>query len=91
MTITHPDRVVYPEAGVTKAELAEHFARVAPLLLPHTAGRPLALVRCPEGIAKECFFQKHWPGTPPPAIDTVPIRQSDGSFGHMSSFTMSKD
>ncbi len=82
-TITHPDRVVYPEAGVTKAELAEHFARVAPLLLPHTAGRPLALIRCPEGIAKECFFQKHWPGTPPPAIDTVPIRQSDGVRPHV--------
>lgn len=83
VTITHPDRVVYPEAGVTKAELAEHFARVAPLLLPHTAGRPLALIRCPEGIAKECFFQKHWPGTPPPAIDTVPIRQSDGVRPHV--------
>jgi bifunctional non-homologous end joining protein LigD len=83
VTITHPDRVVYPEAGVTKAELAEHFARVAPLLLPHTAGRPLALIRCPEGIAKECFFQKHWPGTPPPAIDTVPIRQSDGVRRHV--------
>ena len=83
VTITHPDRVVYPEAGVTKAELAEHFARVAQLLLPHTAGRPLALIRCPEGIAKECFFQKHWPGTPPPAIDTVPIRQSDGVRPHV--------
>jgi len=83
VTITHPARVVYPEAGVTKAELAEHFARVAPLLLPHTAGRPLALIRCPEGIAKECFFQKHWPGTPPPAIDTVPIRQSDGVRRHV--------
>lgn len=83
VSISHPDRVVYPEAGVTKAELAEHFARVAPLLLPHTAGRPLALIRCPEGIAKECFFQKHWPGTPPPAIDTVPIRQSDGVRRHV--------
>ena len=83
VTITHPDRVVYPEAGVTKAELAEHFARIASRLLPHTAGRPLALVRCPEGIAKECFFQKHWPGTPPPAIDTVPIRQSDGVRHHV--------
>ena len=83
VTITHPDRVVYPEAGVTKAELAEHFARVAPLLLPHTAGRPLALIRCPEGFAKECFFQKHWPGSPPPAIDTVPIRQSEGVRRHV--------
>lgn len=83
VNITHPERVVYPEAGVTKIELAQHFERVAPLMLPHTKGRPLALVRCPEGIAKECFFQKHWPGTPPPAIDTVSIRQSDGVRPHV--------
>jgi bifunctional non-homologous end joining protein LigD len=76
--ITHPDRVVFPELGITKMELAQHFERVAPLMLPHVAGRPLSLVRCPEGSAHECFFQKHWTGTRPPSIDTVAIRQSDG-------------
>ena len=83
VTISHPDRVVYPEAGITKAELARHFERIAPLLLPHAGGRPLALVRCPEGIARQCFFQKHWPGEPPASIDTVPIRQSDGVRPHV--------
>jgi len=81
--ITHPDRLVYPEAGLTKLDLAEHFERIAPLILPHVTGRPLSLVRCPEGSAGECFFQKHWPGTPPPAIDGVPIRQSDGVRRHV--------
>jgi bifunctional non-homologous end joining protein LigD len=76
--ITHPDRVVYPELGITKLELARHFERVAPLMLPHVAGRPLSLVRCPQGSAHECFFQKHWTGTRPPSIDAVAIRQSDG-------------
>ncbi|MGH7524094.1 MAG: DNA ligase D [Gemmatimonadales bacterium] len=83
VTITHPDRVVYPETGITKADLARHFERVAPLMLPHAGGRPLALVRCPEGIAKQCFFQKHWPSDPPASIDTVPIRQSDGVRPHV--------
>ena len=78
VAISHPDRVVYPESGVTKLEVARYFERIAPLLLPHAAGRPLSLVRCPDGSAGECFFQKHWPGTPPAAIDTVPIRQSTG-------------
>jgi bifunctional non-homologous end joining protein LigD len=76
--ITHPDRVVFPESGITKLELAQHFERVASVMLPHVAGRPLSLVRCPEGSAHECFFQKHWTGTRPPSIDAVAIRQSDG-------------
>jgi bifunctional non-homologous end joining protein LigD len=81
--ITHPDRVVYPEAGLTKLDLARHFERIGALILPHVIARPLSLVRCPEGSAGECFFQKHWPGTPPPAIDGVPIRQSDGVRRHV--------
>ncbi len=76
--ITHPDRVVYPESGITKLELAQYFERFAPLMLPHVAGRPLSLVRCPEGSAHQCFFQKHWVGRRPASIATVPIRQSDG-------------
>lgn len=76
--ISHPDRVVFPEAGLTKLDLARYIAHVAPVMLPHVAGRPLALVRCPQGSGKECFFQKHWTGTRPPSIDTVPILQSDG-------------
>jgi bifunctional non-homologous end joining protein LigD len=78
MTITHPDRLVFPDAGITKLDLAKYFEWVAPLMLPHVAGRPLSLVRCPDGVAAECFFQKHWTGTRPPSIDTVAIRQSDG-------------
>ena len=76
--ITHPDRVVFPETGITKLQVARYFESVADLMLPHVAGRPLALVRCPEGSGHECFFQKHWIGKQPPAIDTVGIRQNDG-------------
>lgn len=78
VSITHPDRIIYPETGLTKRHVAQHFADVAPQMLPHLVGRPLSLVRCPDGTAGECFFQKHWPGKPPTVLDTVSIRQSDG-------------
>lgn len=57
--LTHPDRALWPEQGITKQTLAEHYALVAPFMLPHVAGRPLSLLRCPEGIGGECFFQRH--------------------------------
>lgn len=78
VTITHPERIVYPELGLTKLDVARYVAKVAPRMLPHVAGRPLTFVRCPEGIADACFFQKHWTGTLPPTLDSVGIRQRDG-------------
>jgi bifunctional non-homologous end joining protein LigD len=78
VAITHPDRVIYPGAKITKIQLAEYIAAVGPLMLPHVARRPLSLVRCPDGVAGTCFFQKHWPGTPPDVLDTVSIVQGNG-------------
>ena len=59
LNLTHPNRVMYPATGVTKLAIAEHYIRVAHLMLPHLVDRPLALVRCPQGIGKHCFFQKN--------------------------------
>jgi bifunctional non-homologous end joining protein LigD len=56
---THPDRVYWPDAGVTKQDLADYYRTVWTWMAPHLVNRPLSLVRCPEGIAGECFFQKH--------------------------------
>jgi bifunctional non-homologous end joining protein LigD len=78
VTISNAQRVVFPESGATKGEVAQHYAKVAARMLPHVAGRPLAVVRCPEGTAAECFFQKHWTGQLPDALSSVDIRQSDG-------------
>jgi bifunctional non-homologous end joining protein LigD len=58
LRFTSPDRVVYPDVGVTKLELAEHYLRCAPLMLPHIKSRPVTLIRCPATYEK-CFFQKH--------------------------------
>jgi bifunctional non-homologous end joining protein LigD len=59
VTLSHPERVYWEDAGVTKQDLAEYYGRVWKWMAPHVAGRVLALVRCPEGAAGECFFQKH--------------------------------
>jgi bifunctional non-homologous end joining protein LigD len=57
--ITHPERVVYPADNFTKLDVANYYQSIAPWLLEHVADRPLAMVRCPEGPAHGCFFQKH--------------------------------
>ncbi len=66
VTLTHPDRELWP--GITKQQLADYWQAVAGHALPGIARRPLAIVRCPEGIGGERFFQKHGHGTMPPAI-----------------------
>jgi bifunctional non-homologous end joining protein LigD len=63
VSLTHGDRLYWPEEGVTKAGLADYYTEVWRYMGPFVAGRPLALVRCPNGIAGEHFFQKHaWKG-----------------------------
>jgi bifunctional non-homologous end joining protein LigD len=57
--LTHPDRVYWADVGVTKENLAAYYVDVWKLMAPHLVDRPLAIVRCPDGIAGECFFQKH--------------------------------
>ncbi|MCL2385511.1 MAG: DNA ligase D, partial [Alphaproteobacteria bacterium] len=61
--LTHPDRILWDEAGVTKQGLADFYASIADWLLPHISRRPLSLLRCPSGTAAKCFFAKHpWHG-----------------------------
>ena len=61
--LTHPDRVLWPDVGVTKQGLAEFYIEIWPTIAPNVIDRPLALVRCPGGVEEGCFFQKHaWAG-----------------------------
>ena len=57
--ITHPTRVLYNELGLSKLDLARYYESIGDHILPHLKGRPLTLVRCPEGLADECFYMKH--------------------------------
>ena len=74
--LTHPDRVLWPDAGVTKQGLADFYAEIWGWIAPHIINRPLALVRCPEGVEEACFFQKHaWSGI---GEDVVRARDLEG-------------
>lgn len=59
ITLTHPDRVYWEDVGVTKQDLANYYSTVWKWMAPHIVGRPISLLRCPEGAAGQCFFQKH--------------------------------
>jgi bifunctional non-homologous end joining protein LigD len=80
--ISHPDRVMFPNAGLTKLDVARYYEAVSPWILPHIAGRPLTLVRCPGGIgasehkrAPDCYYMRHSKVWAPPTIRTVRIRE----------------
>lgn len=78
VTLTHPDKVLYPEVGLTKRQLAEYLAAIAEPFLRHAANHPLSLVRCPDGIGDKCFYQKHLSARMPKGFKTVSIREKDG-------------
>jgi bifunctional non-homologous end joining protein LigD len=72
--LTHPEKQLDETTGLTKQELAAYYIAVASHLLTHIAGRPLSIVRCPEGSSKPCFFQKHMGSGLPDGIEIVPVR-----------------
>lgn len=74
--LTSPDRLLYEEAGFTKRDLAAYYEAVAPRMLPHVAGRPLTLLRCPAGRGA-CFFQRHPGRAIPKAVRQVAIAEKD--------------
>lgn len=75
--LSSPEKVLYPELGLTKRQLAEYYASIADHVLPHVIDRPLSLLRCPEGRNKSCFFQKHHNKTLPKAVHAVEVFEKD--------------
>ena len=73
LTLSNLDKVLYPAVGFTKAEVIDYYSRVAPVLLPHLAGRPLTLKRYPNGVDQPFFFEKQAPRHRPDWISTTPI------------------
>ncbi|WP_026791833.1 DNA ligase D [Pleomorphomonas oryzae] len=98
--LTHPDRLYWPEEGITKERLADFYADVWRLMGPYVVGRPLALLRCPNGIKGERFFQKHaWKGLNPNIVTVadpkdpgeepwVSINDLDGMMGLIQAATL---
>ncbi|MDG4897731.1 DNA ligase D [Mesorhizobium sp. WSM4976] len=78
IAISNRGRVIYPESNITKGELADYYADVAAIMLPWAGNRPISLVRCPQGRAKKCFFQKHDAGSFGDKVHHVGITEKDG-------------
>jgi bifunctional non-homologous end joining protein LigD len=76
--ITNPERVLWPEAGVTKQQLVDYYRSIGPLMAVWAAQRPLSLVRCPQGRAKKCFFQKHNTATFGSHVRQIEIEEKKG-------------
>src|SRR5438093_10878318 len=76
--VSHPDRMLFSDLGITKLDIARYYERVAPIMLKYAGGRPLALLRCPDGPDGACFFQKHAVAGRIPGVDMVKIREGGG-------------
>ena len=79
LSISNPDKVLFPDDGITKAEMVGYYQRIAPLLVRHSAGRPVAMHRFPDGIGKGGFFQKQVGKHFPDWIPRVELSTRDGS------------
>jgi bifunctional non-homologous end joining protein LigD len=81
IAISNRGRVIYPESNITKGQLADHYVNVAAIMLPWAGSRPISRVRCPQGRAKKCFFQKHDAGSFGDKVHHVGILEKDGPRG----------
>ena len=71
--LSNPDKILYPEQGITKSDLADYYVAVADRILPHIAFRPITMVRCPTGQGKKCFYQRHAGSGVPEQLGEVTI------------------
>jgi len=84
--LTHPDKVLYPEQGITKRELVRYYEAVSDWMLPHVVGRPLSLLRCPAGYLKGCFYQKHAAAGTPEVLRRIRIREGTGTGKNVATY-----
>jgi bifunctional non-homologous end joining protein LigD len=78
--LSHPDRVYFPEVGITKSELAQYYERMEERVLPGLIHRPLSLVRCPEGHTGECFYQKRANRSIPDVVPRVVVKKGREAY-----------
>jgi bifunctional non-homologous end joining protein LigD len=82
LRIPHPDRIVFPDAGLTKLDLARHYERVASLMLPYVRDRPLALQAFPHGVEQPGYFLKAAPSYFPPWVKRATVPKRGGTITH---------
>jgi bifunctional non-homologous end joining protein LigD len=76
--LTNPERLIYPDEGLSKADLADYYAAIEALIMVDAARRPMTLIRCPQGRSKKCFFQKHDTGSFGEHVKHVPVKEKKG-------------
>lgn len=86
--LSHPDKLLYPEAGLSKLSLARYYESIADWILPHLKNRPLSLVRCPDGWNKECFYQKHADKSVHAAVSRVEVPEGGGTATYFAANTL---
>jgi bifunctional non-homologous end joining protein LigD len=79
---THPDRVLFPDDGITKGDLVSYYAEIAPIMLPHLKGRPLMLQRFPRGIDEQGFVQKDFEDALPDWMSWIEVEKQNGTVVH---------
>ncbi len=82
--LSSPDRILYPDQGLTKKTLAGFYVSIADYILPHIARRPLAVLRCPEGRREPCFYQKNVRESTPDHIRGVPVAEKKGTVHYFA-------
>lgn len=87
ITLSHPDKVLYPDVGITKKDIALYYEKAAPWILPHIKNRPISLLRCPQGEGHTCFFQRHGSETLSPHVKPVRVK----SKSHHEPYIMIED
>jgi len=80
--ITHPEKVLFPDDGITKGELAAYYEAIAPVMLPHIARRPITMERYPAGIGKKGFWQKDVSKGFPEWLERIKVPKKDGTVHH---------
>ena len=83
LRVTNLDKVLYPTTGFTKGQVVDYYARIAAVMLPHLHDRPVTMVRVPDGIGGERFFEKRCPGHRPAWLATIPL-DADSDIGACS-------
>jgi bifunctional non-homologous end joining protein LigD len=82
VTITHPEKVLFPDDGITKGELAAYYEAVAPVMIPHISGRPITMERYPSGIGQKGFMHKDVSKGFPQWLERVEVPKKDGVVHH---------
>lgn len=82
VVITHPEKVLFPEDGITKGDLAAYYEAIAPVMVPHVRGRPVTMERFPAGIGRKGFIQKDVSKGFPAWLERVEVPKKDGVVHH---------